>query len=71
MHALGQVMLPDGILQQLEKLTLRFYRSVSITENATDHVNLGPRTQCTKGSINRFKLNSPACVSPLTLWGTK
>lgn len=49
MHALGQVMLPDGILQQLEKLTLRFYRSASITENATDHVNLGPENAVHEG----------------------
>lgn len=49
MHALGQVMLPDGILEQLVKLALRFFRSASITENAADHVNLGPENTVHEG----------------------
>lgn len=49
MHDLGQVMLRDGILQQLEKLALRFFRSASITEGAADHVNLGPENTVQEG----------------------
>lgn len=45
LHGLGQVWLPDSILQQHEKLALRFFCSATITENAVAHVNLCPENE--------------------------
>jgi len=51
LHALGQVWLPDGVLQQLDKLALRSFRTASFIKNAASHVILAPRTQYTKALI--------------------
>ena len=71
LHAVGQVWLPDSVLQQCEKLALRFFRSASIAKNAASHINLGPkRMQYKKASIDWLKRDRPAWVIPFALLGT-
>ena len=48
LHALGQVCLPDDVLQQLDKLALRSFRPVSFTKNAACTLTWAPRTQYAK-----------------------
>ena len=49
LHALCQVWLPDGVLQQHEKLVLRFFSPATIAQNAAAHVNLVPASAVHEG----------------------
>ena len=67
LHALGQVWLPDSVLQQLDKLALRSFRPASFTKNAASHVNLGPENTVHEGLDLLIQTCQPCLLKPLRL----
>ena len=67
LHTLGEVWLPDGILQQHNKLALQFFCPACITENVASHINLGPENTVHEGldwliQMWQSCLGEPVCL---------
>ena len=67
LQALGQVWLVDSVLQQCEKLALRFFRPASITKNAVAHINLCPEHAVHEGLDWLIQTWEPCLREPVRL----